>query len=103
MIPADVAPTGMEAQPSSVTLGGRKVAMERPRVRSISGEELPLATWHALAGGDDLLGEMALGRMLASLSTRNYAGLEPAGSDLEVSSTSKSAISRRFVARTKVG
>lgn len=36
------------SQPSSVTLGGRKVAMDRPRVRSVSGEELPLATWHAL-------------------------------------------------------
>lgn len=91
------------SQPSSVTLGGRKVAMDRPRVRSVTGEELPLATWHALVGDDDLLGEMALGRMLAGLSTRNYgAGLEPVGSDLEVSSTSKSAISRRFVARTKV-
>lgn len=91
------------SQPSSVTLGGRKVAMDRPRVRSVSGEELPLATWQALAGNNDLLEEMALGRMLAGLSTRSYGeGLEPVGSDLEVSSTSKSAISRRFVARTKV-
>jgi putative transposase len=91
------------SQSSSVTLGGRKVAMDRPRVRSVSGEELPLATWQALASGDELLGEMALGRMMAGLSTRSYGeGLEPVGSDLEVSSTSKSAISRRFVPRTKV-
>lgn len=91
------------SQPSSVTLEGRKVAMDRPRVRSVSGEELPLASWQSLAGGDELLGEMALGRMLAGLSTRNYdQGLEPVGSDLEVSSTSKSTISRRFVARTKL-
>lgn len=91
------------SQPSSVTLGGRKVAMNRPRVRSVTGEELSLPTWHALGSDDDLLGEMALGRMLAGLSTRNYGeGLEPVGSDLEASAISKSAVSRRFVARTKV-
>lgn len=91
------------SQPSTVSLGGRKVALERPRVRSVTGEELPLASWQALAGNNDLLEDMALGRMLAGLSTRNYReGLEPVGSDLEVSSTSKSAISRRFVARTKL-
>ncbi|MGQ0678176.1 MAG: IS256 family transposase [Actinomycetota bacterium] len=91
------------SQPSSVTLGGRKVDMQRPRVRSVTGEELALPAWQALASNDDLLEEMALGRMLAGLSTRNYGeGLEPVGSDLEVSSVSKSAISRRFVARTKV-
>lgn len=90
------------SQPSSVTLGGRKVALDRPRVRSVSGEELSLPTWQALATDDELLGEMAFGRMLAGLSTRNYGvGLEPVGTDLEVSATSRSAVSRRFVARTK--
>ncbi len=101
-------PTGRSAnrhgaQPSSVILGGRKVAVDRPRVRSIAGEELSLPVWQALAGDDELLGEMALGRMLAGLSTRNYGiGLEPVGEDLATSATSKSAVSRRFVTRTKV-
>ncbi len=47
---------------------------------------------------------MALERMLAKLSTRRYsAGLEPVGSQVDAvaRSTSKSAVSRRFVAATE--
>jgi putative transposase len=47
---------------------------------------------------------MALERMLAGLSSRRYArGLEPAGAAVEdaASATSKSAVSRRFVAATE--
>jgi transposase-like protein len=54
--------------------------------------------------GSDLLGEIALERMMAKLSTRRYrAGLEPVGGAVEASarSTSKSSVSRRFVARTE--
>jgi hypothetical protein len=43
-------------------------------------------------------------RMLAKLSTRRYpAGLEPVGTQVAKASsgTSKSAVSRRFVARTE--
>ena len=40
--------------------------------------------------------------MVAGLSTRNYgAGLEPVGDDLDSTGTGRSAVSRRFVARTK--
>jgi putative transposase len=52
----------------------------------------------------ELLGQLALERMLAKLSTRRYpAGLEPVGTGVAAtaSGTSKSAISRRFVARTE--
>jgi putative transposase len=52
----------------------------------------------------DLLGQLALERMLAKLSCRRYpAGLEPVGVQVEstASGTSKSAISRRFVAATE--
>lgn len=88
-------------QASSVTLGGRKVAVTRPRVRSVSGEELQLPTWGAFSG-DDLLSEMAFGRMVKGLSTRNYeVGLEPVGS-VDAKGTSKSAVSRRFEARTRL-
>lgn len=88
-------------QPSSVVLGGRRVAVERPRVRSVEGGEIQLPTWQAFTD-TDLLDEMAAGRMLAGLSTRRYpAGLEPVGDALEPSSTSKSAVSRRFVRRTE--
>src|SRR5215218_338161 len=91
-------------QPGRVTLGGRRIRVERPRVRSADGTaELPLATWQAFAG-TELLDQLALERMLAKLSTRRYHhGLEPVGSQVEhtATGTSRSAVSRRFVAATE--
>jgi putative transposase len=52
----------------------------------------------------ELLDELTLERMLAKLSCRRYqAGLEPVGTSVQrtASATSKSAVSRRFVARTE--
>ena len=52
----------------------------------------------------DLLGQLALERMLAKLSCRRYpAGLEPVGSQVATATagTSRSAVSRRFVAQTE--
>jgi len=52
----------------------------------------------------EVLGTMALEKMLAGLSTRRYAvGLEPVGQQVSETSsaTSKSAVSRRFVAMTE--
>ena len=93
---------GSEA--GSVVLGGRRVPVRRPRVRVTDGSgELPVAAYEAFSGSD-LLGEIALERMMAKLSTRRYgAGLEPVGVAVEASarSTSKSSVSRRFVARTE--
>ncbi len=64
----------------SVTLGGRRVEIERPRARGRDGKELPLATYTAVADRD-LLTEAALARMLAGISTRQYEqGLEHARS-----------------------
>ena len=83
-----------------VTLGGRRVQVDKPRVRSVDNEEVELRTFHTFAGRD-LLSAAALERMLAGLSTRRYpAGLEPMG-DVEPLATSKSAISRRFVQGTE--
>jgi putative transposase len=91
-------------QPGQVTLGGRRVQVDRPRVRRADGAgELPLPTWQAFAG-TQLLDQLAVERMLAKLSTRRYgAGLEPVGLQVErmANSTSKSAVSRRFVAATE--
>jgi putative transposase len=91
-------------QPGQVTLGGRRVRVDRPRVRTADGAaELSLPTWQAFAA-TELLDQLALERMLAKLSTRRYrVGLEPVGSraDQASSGTSKSAISRRFVAATE--
>ena len=87
-------------EPRQVTLGGRRVQVDKPRVRSVDNEEVELRTFHTFAGRD-LLSAAALERMLAGLSTRRYpAGLEPMG-DVEPLATSKSAISRRFVQGTE--
>jgi putative transposase len=88
----------------SVTLGGRRVAVSRPRVRAADGSgELPIASYE-LFTSTEILGKMAMEKMLAGLSTRRYpVGLEPVGQQAtETSSaTSKSAVSRRFVAMTE--
>jgi putative transposase len=88
----------------SVTLGGRRVAVQRPRVRAADGSgELPVAAYE-LFSGTEILGRIALERMLGGLSSRRYGlGLEPVGAKVAqtASATSKSAVSRRFVAMTQ--
>ena len=88
----------------SVTLGGRRVPVERPRVRaSDGGGEVPVPAYE-LFSATEVLGRMAMEKMLAGLSTRRYGvGLEPVGKAVEQSSSaaSKSAVSRRFVAMTE--
>jgi hypothetical protein len=62
-----------------------------------------LPSYQAFAA-TDLLDQLAVKRMLAKLSSRRYrVGLEPVGSSVEQASsgTSRSAVSRRFVARTE--
>ena len=92
------------SEPGQVTLGGRRVRIRRPRVRSADGtRELPVPTYQAFAP-TELLDQLVLERMLAKLSTRRYpAGLEPVGIGVEqaATGTSKSAVSRRFVAATE--
>ncbi len=88
-----------------VTLGGRRVPVERPRVRSADGQaELPLATYAHFADRDPLT-KVVLERMLAGVSTRRYRRTqEPIGATIEQAarSTSKSSVSRAFVERTRV-
>ncbi len=87
-----------------VTLGGRRVAVERPRARSADGEsELPLQTYKHFADRDPLT-RLVLEQMLAGVSTRRFERTrEPVGEQVEAGarSTSKSAVSREFVARTR--
>jgi putative transposase len=93
---------GTEA--GSVTLGGRRLAVTRPRVRAADGSgELHLPSYD-LFGATEVLGRLAMEKMLAGLSSRRYEyGLEPAGQAVEqaAAATSKSAVSRRFVAATE--
>ncbi len=89
----------------SVTLGGRRVPVERPRVRAADGSgELPVPAYE-LFNGTEVLGRLAMEKMLAGLSTRRYGpvGLEPVGEQVGATakSTSKSAVSRKFVAQTE--
>lgn len=83
---------------SWLTLGGRRVAMRRPRARSMADEELGLASFQ-WAEKRDPLNDATLAAIAAGVSTRRYAGTLdrlPAG-ELQ-GSVSRSAVSRRFVA-----
>jgi transposase-like protein len=88
----------------SVTLGGRRVPVTRPRVRAADGSgELAIPSYE-LFTSTEILGRMAMEKMLAGLSTRRYpVGLEPVGQQIteKSSATSKSTVSRRFVTMTE--
>lgn len=85
--------------PSEVVLGGRKVTIQRPRVRTAAGE-VPLPTFQTMAATDPL-DRRVVEQMLVGVATRQYArSLEPLGPEMQSRGTSKSAVSRRFVART---
>ena len=88
----------------SVTLGGRRTRVTRPRMRAADGAgEVPVPAYE-LFSSSEILGRMAMGKMLGGLSSRRYrVGLEPVGENVEraASATSKSAVSRRFVAMTE--
>jgi len=100
----DRAATRHGTERGSVTLGGRRVPVARPRVRATDGTgEVPVPAYE-LFNSTELLGKMAMERMLGGLSTRRYpVGLEPVGEAVEETarSTSKSAVSRKFVAMTE--
>jgi putative transposase len=87
-----------------VTLGGRRAAVERPRVRTAGGEsEVPLESYRHFADRDPLT-RLVFEQMLAGVSVRRFERTrEPVGADVEAEarSKSKSAVSREFVARTR--
>src|SRR5262249_49743077 len=89
-----------DTRQGEVVLGGRKVKLRRPRVRH-EGQEGELEAYRRLQLEDPLT-ERALEQMLVGVSTRKYArSLEPAPAELTETATSKSAVSRRFVAKTQ--
>jgi putative transposase len=91
-------------QDGTVTLGGRRVPVRRPRVRTVGNDEHELTLEsYATFTSTDLLAEGVVARMLGGLSTRSYpVGLEPVGAQVEqtATGTSHSAVSRRFVTAT---
>jgi putative transposase len=87
----------------SMTLGGRRVEVSRPRMRTADDErELPVASYEYFADRDPLT-RAVMDRMLAGVSTCNDAQVgEPVGEEVEreSSSTSKSTVSELFIERT---
>lgn len=97
---------GTEA--GKVTLGGRRVPVVRPRVRTVADDEngqdheVRLESYDTFAKVDLLAGHM-VECLMAGLSGRRYeAALEPVGSEIEqtASGTKQSSVSRRFVTVT---
>ena len=73
--------------------------IRRPRVRA-AGAEVALPTFEAFADTDPL-NRRVVEHMLLGVATRQYGrSLEPVGAEVRVRSTSKSAVSRRFVVKT---
>jgi putative transposase len=88
----------------SMTLGGRRVQVRRPRMRTADDEhELAVQTYAFFADRDPLT-RAVMDRMLAGVSTRKFARVgEPVGLGIETeaSATGKSSVSEMFVERTR--
>ena len=89
---------------SEIGYHGGRVKVQRPRVRDHAGKEVGLESWQVLRDGNLLL-EWALNLIVLNVSTRKYhrAVRLPEG-DLAKArgdGTSKSAVSRRFVALSR--
>jgi transposase-like protein len=85
---------------SLVVLGGRKIEMKRPRLRSLQGQEreLPSYRW---AAAEDPLDRRTMEAIASGVATRNYRRvLDPLPADEREVSVSRSAVSRRFVAES---
>jgi transposase-like protein len=84
-----------------LVLGGRKVKLPKPRVRSVEGREVELPSWEHFAE-EDPLRRRVLEQILVGVSSRKYArSLEPVPEELGSAVTSRSSVSRRFVARSQ--
>ena len=89
---------------SEIGYHGGRVKVQRPRVRDHAGKEVGLESWQVLRDGNLLL-EWALNLMVLNVSTRKYhrAVRLPEGNLAKArgDGTSKSAVSRRFVALSR--
>ena len=95
------------AEAGKVTLGGRRIPVRRPRVRTVADDtgvehEVHLESYDTFASVD-LLADHMVASMLAGLSGRRYErALEPVGEQVEqaASGISQSSVSRRFITAT---
>lgn len=82
---------------SQVVLGGQRIAVRRPRARSLTEGELALPSFEWAANGDPL-DAATMAAIAAGVSTRRYASTqEPIAVAHQPRAASKSAVSRRFV------
>jgi len=87
--------------PGELVLGGRRVAVERPRARTMDGREVQLPSWQRFSN-EDPLHRRAVEQMVVGVATRKYSrSLEDTPPGIRVRGASKSAVSRRFVATTR--
>lgn len=83
---------------SKVVLGGQRIDVTRPRVRGIQDGELQLPSFHWAASADPL-DAATMAAIAAGVSTRRYATtIDALPAHVHSSTTSRSAVSRRFVA-----
>jgi len=86
------------SQPGYIILGGQKVAVRRPRVRSIDGKEVPLEVYEKLQD-EGAMPAAALAKMVRGVSCRDYADVvDTARAGFGVK---KSSVSRNFVEATR--
>jgi putative transposase len=84
-----------------MVLGGRKIEVEKPRVRRKGGQEVQLPSWQQFRK-EDPLDVRTLSQMLIGVSTRKYErSLETLPAGMNSIATKKSSVSRRFVRSTK--
>lgn len=82
------------SQSGNVKVGGKRVQVERPRLRSKEGKEVKVPAYEILKD-DPKSGQRALERVLKGVSSREYQGVfDEASKELGLS---KSQISREFV------
>lgn len=82
------------SNPGTVGLGGQRVPIRVPRVRNVSGSEIPLRSYDALSG-DREVDDVLLKRVLYGISCRNYeAAAESIPGAIGLSS---STVSRGFI------
>jgi transposase-like protein len=82
---------------SQVVLGGQRIAVRRPRARSLDAGELRLPSFEWAANADPL-DAATMAAIAAGVSTRRYASTqEPVPAAHQPRAASKSAVSRRFV------
>ena len=86
---------------TALTFGGRRLHVRRPRVRQTTGGEATLPSVAAFRNRDPLTARM-MQQLLAGVSTRQYeSSLEARPSGRRTRGSSKSAVSRTVVRRTR--